>query len=235
MKFEKNIKKLETFRLKVENLKSKEDTKIENLLKWRENLTKKSIVSSKLINFNEVKGWHSDSNGNIHHKSGQFFSLQGVRTEGAAGREVQTWDQPILSQKHGGVLAFLARETKDHGIQFLLEGKTEPGDDGDVKFCPSYQATQSNINRAHGGKLPDLTNMILDHKGAQLIYETSHNEEGARFWKKTNYNLILMLDDPENNETKKENYIWASLTQIKKLSLIDNIINPFVKTILFMI
>ena len=44
-----------------------------------------------------------------------------------------------------------------------------------------------------------------------------------------------MLDDPENSDTKKENYIWASLTQIKKLSLIDNIINPFVKTILFMI
>ena len=81
MKFEKNIKKLETFRLKVENLKSKENTKIENLLKWRENLIKKSKVSSKLINFNEVKGWHSDSNGNIHHKSGQFFSLQGVRTK----------------------------------------------------------------------------------------------------------------------------------------------------------
>ena len=37
------------------------------------------------------------------------------------------------------------------------------------------------------------------------------------------------------SKTKKENYIWASLTQIKKLSLIDNIINPFVKTILFMI
>ena len=77
--------------------------------------------------------------------------------------------------------------------------------------------------------------MVLEYKGAQLIYATSHNEEGARFWKKTNYNLILMLDDPENKETKKENYIWASLTQIKKLSLIDNIINPFVKTILFMI
>ena len=125
MKFEKNIKKLETFRLKVENLKSKEDTKIENLLKWRENLIKKSKVSSKLINFNEVKGWHSDSNGNIHHKSGQFFSLQGVRNEGVAGREVQSWDQPILSQKHGGVLAFLTRETKEYGIQFLLEGKSE--------------------------------------------------------------------------------------------------------------
>ena len=44
-----------------------------------------------------------------------------------------------------------------------------------------------------------------------------------------------MLDNPENKETQKENYTWASLSQIKKLSLIDNTINPFVKTILFMI
>ena len=235
MKFEKNIKKLESFRLKIENLKSKENTKIENLLEWRKNLINELKISSKLINFNQVKDWHTDPEGNVHHKSGQFFSLRGVRTEGAASHEVQTWDQPILSQKHGGILAFLARETKKHGIQFLLEGKTEPGDDGDVKFCPSYQATQSNINRAHGGKIPDLSNIVLDYEGAQLIYATSHNEEGARFWKKTNYNLILMIDDPENSATKKENYTWASLTQIKKLSLIDNIINPFVKTILFMI
>jgi len=235
MKFEKNINKLEEFRLKIKKFENKEATEIDNLLKWRESLIKKSKVSSKLINFNEVKDWSSDSDGNIHHKSGQFFTLKGVRTKGAIGREVQTWDQPILTQKHGGVLAFLARETEENGIQFLLEAKTEPGDDDDVKFCPSYQATQSNINRAHGGKLPELSNIVLNNEGAKLIYATAHNEEGARFWKKTNYNLILLLDDPENIETKKANYIWASLTQIKKLSLIDNIINPFVKTILFMI
>ena len=235
MKFEKNIKKLEAFRLKIEKLKSKENAELNNLLKWRKNLIKTLKTSSKLINLNEVKDWHNDINGNIHHKSGQFFSVQGIRTKGATGREVQAWDQPILSQKHGGVLAFLSRETEEYGIQFLLEGKAEPGDDGDVKFCPSFQATQSNINRAHGGKLPDLSNIILNNKGAQLIFATAHNEEGARFWKKTNYNLILMLDDPENRHTIKQHYIWASLTQIKKLSLIDNIVNPFVKTILFMI
>jgi len=235
MKFDKNLKNLEEFRIKIEKGRSKEEKEINELLKWRENLLKKASVSSKLINFNEVKDWSRDDKGNVHHKSGQFFTLQGVRTKGAINREVSTWDQPILTQKHGGVLAFLARETEKNGIQFLLEAKTEPGDDGDVKFCPSYQATQSNINRAHGGKLPDLSNIVLNNEGAKLIYATSHNEEGARFWKKTNFNLILLLDDPENKETKKDNYIWASLTQIKKLSLIDNIVNPFVKTILFMI
>ena len=75
MKFEKNIEKLEAFRLKIEKLKNKENTEIKNLLKWRENLIKKLKISSKLINFNEVKDWYSDPNGNIHHKSGQFFSF----------------------------------------------------------------------------------------------------------------------------------------------------------------
>ena len=49
MKFEKNIKKLEEFRLKIKNLKDKEEIEIDNLLKWRENLISKSKVSSKLI------------------------------------------------------------------------------------------------------------------------------------------------------------------------------------------
>ena len=121
-----------------------------------------------------------------------------MRTKGASTREVASWDQPILTQKHGGVLAFLARNTKRYGVQFLLNAKTEPGDNGDIKLSPSFQATQSNINKAHGGCIPKLSNIILNNEGAKLIYATSHNEEGARFWEKTNINLILLLDDSEN-------------------------------------
>ena len=44
MKFEKNTKKLEAFRLKVKNLKSKEDTKIERALQKYCNLKKPVIT-----------------------------------------------------------------------------------------------------------------------------------------------------------------------------------------------
>ena len=235
MKLKKNLNKLIKFRSLVELSKKKEESDITKILKWRNNLIKKNKTYSKIINFNKVKDWKTDNNGNVSHKSGQFFSLKGVRTKGASTREVASWDQPILTQKHGGVLAFLARNTERYGVQFLLNAKTEPGDNGDIKLSPSFQATQSNINKAHGGCIPKLSNIILNNEGAKLIYATSHNEEGARFWEKTNVNLILLLDDSENEATKQPNYIWASLTQIKKLSLIDNIVNPFVKTILFMI
>ncbi len=235
IKFKNNFNNLKKFRSLVDSLKDKEETDIKKILKWRKDLIKKNTTKSKIINLNKVDNWSLDKNGNINHKSGQFFSVKGVRTKGATKREVKSWDQPILTQKHGGILAFLSRKTNNNGVQFLLNAKTEPGDNGDIKFCPSFQATQSNINRAHGGIIPHLSDLILRNKGAKLIYATSHNEEGARFWKKTNINLILLLDDPNNKLTKKPNYIWASLSQIKRLSLIDNIVNPFVKTILFMI
>ena len=90
-------------------------------------------------------------------------------------------------------------------------------------------------------KFPDLNYdlneqpLIRQLKKAKLIYYTIHNEEGARFWKKSNWNVIVKLDNPYDKRIKGKNYKWASLSQIKKLSLKSRLVNPFVKTILFMI
>ena len=40
------------------------------------------------------------------------------------------------------------------------------------------------MNRAHGGKRPKFYDIVVNLKGAKLVYCTAHNEEGARFWKK---------------------------------------------------
>ena len=102
-----------------------------------------------------------------------------------------------------------------------------------MKFCPTFQATISNIKQAHGGKKPPFYNEIINKKNTQLIYSTTHFEEGARFWKKINQNSIFLAN--KNFKNIYHDFYWLSLTEIKKLSLKKNIINPFVKTILFMI
>ena len=140
-----------------------------------------------------------------------------------------------MTQKHGGVLAFISRQTKKFGTQFLIEARIEPGDDSILKISPSFQATQSNMNRAHGGKRPKFYDIVIQQRGAQLIYYTIHNEEGARFWKKSNWNVIVNLNNPYDKRIKGENYMWASLKQIKKLALKNRYVNPFVKTILFIL
>ena len=235
MKYKNNINNLIKLKKEIIKLQANEDNDIKELLRWRKKLKKKSKIKTKLINLDECKDWYLDKNKNLYHKSGQFFKVQGVKISGASLREVKSWTQPILTQKHGGILAFICRVTKKKGVQFLLEGKTEPGDNADVKITSCFQATQSNMNRAHGGKRPKFYDIVVNLKGAKLIYCAAHNEEGARFWKKSNLNVIVHLKNTNDKRIKGLNYKWASLSQIKKISLMNNVVNPFVKTILFMI
>ena len=72
-------------------------------------------------------------------------------------------------------------------------------------------------------------------KKKKIIGETIHYEEGARFWKKTNKNLLIQVSLKDSYKLKNKNFIWLNLAQIKKLNFKKGILNPFVKTILFMI
>jgi len=235
MNFKRNLKKLNSFKKEMKKYEHLEETDISSILKWVKARQKKVKTVSKLINLNQCKDWFLDKNNNLYHKSTQFFKVRGVETKGAAGREVKSWTQPILTQKHGGVLAFISRQSKKYGTQFLIDAKIEPGDDSILKISPSFQATQSNMNRAHGGKRPKFYDIVIQNKGAELIYYTIHNEEGARFWKKSNWNVIVKLKNPNDKRIKGDNYRWVSFKQIKKLALKNRYVNPFVKTILFIL
>ena len=235
MNFKRNLKKLNSFKKEMKKYEHLDETDISSILKWVKLRQKKVKTVSKLINLNQCKDWFLDKNNNLYHKSTQFFKVKGVETKGAAGREVKSWTQPILTQKHGGVLAFISRQSKKYGTQFLIDAKIEPGDDSILKISPSFQATQSNMNRAHGGKRPKFYDIVIQNKGAELIYYTIHNEEGARFWKKSNWNVIVKLKNPNDKRIKGDNYRWVSFKQIKKLALKNRYVNPFVKTILFIL
>ena len=235
MQFKRNFQTLVNFKQEMAKYAYLESSDIMPILNWVKARQKKIKTISKIINLNECKGWHLDKKNNLYHESRQFFKVKGVETKGAFGREVNSWTQPILTQKHGGVLAFISRQTNKFGTQFLIDAKIEPGDDSIIKISPSFQATQSNMNRAHGGKRPNFYDIVMQNKGAELIYYTIHNEEGARFWRKSNWNVIVKLKNPFDKRVKGSNYKWVSLKQLKKLALRNRCVNPFVKTILFML
>ena len=230
----KYYQNLEELRNKIRISSLIENTEINYVLKWlrKKNLSNKMQV--KKINVKELKDWYNDGRGNLFHKSKQFFGITGIKVTSAHKREKSSWDQPILTQKHGGVLAILMREKKNGLIEFLLYARKEPGD-SKIKLCPSFSATQSNINLAHGGKKTLLTDIVFNRKKTKLISKTSHFEEGARFWKKPNQNLIIKINKKDQLKINNKDFIWLNLSQIKKLNLIDGVVNPFVKTILFMI
>lgn len=184
-----------------------------------------------LISLDEVRGWGRDEGGNVRHQSGQFFGVEGVRIEAGGLREVRSWDQPILTQPEGGVLGMVARES-DMGVEFLLQAKAEPGNIGTLQLVPSLQCTWSNIRRVHQGNNPPLTELLSAEDGVRWVYRAQHNEEGGRFWRKSNENLVLFLDDASKVTSDLTMFHWATHSQIKELALTDNVLSPFVKTIM---
>jgi oxidase EvaA len=202
------------------------------ILAWRERQREAIRFKADLVGLDEVRGWSRDEHGNVRHKSGQFFGVEGVRIESGELREVASWDQPIYTQPEGGILGMVARENAGTGVGFLLQAKAEPGNIGVLQLCPTIQSTWSNIRRAHAGKHPPMVEVLTAESGVRIIYRAEHNEEGGRFWRKSNENVIAFLDDESVIRTDMTMFCWASLSQIKELALIDNVLSPFVKTIL---
>ncbi|WP_457817389.1 NDP-hexose 2,3-dehydratase family protein, partial [Staphylococcus aureus] len=83
------------------------------LLAWRERTRAAIHFKAELIGLDQVRDWSRDAKGNVRHRTGQFFGVEGVRIESGNLREVASWDQPIYTQPEGGILALLARETAD--------------------------------------------------------------------------------------------------------------------------
>jgi dTDP-4-dehydro-6-deoxy-alpha-D-glucopyranose 2,3-dehydratase len=202
------------------------------LLGWLEARRKDVPFSAHLIPLREVAGWHQAENGNIHSASGQFFRIEGVRVKSAPGlREISGWDQPIFTQSDGGVLALLCRETPG-GIEFLLQAKADPGNIGYLQFCPTIQSTWENIRGLKGAQRAPFAECLDASDNIRIIYRSKHNEEGSRFWQKSNENMILFVEDASRLTINELTYRWASLSQIKQMTLLDNVIGPYVRTII---
>lgn len=201
------------------------------ILAWREERRQAIRFKAELIGLDEVRDWSRDPQGNVRHKTGQFFGVEGVRIESGNLREVASWDQPIYTQPEGGILGLVAREMADRGVQFLLYGKAEPGNIGALQLAPSVQSTWSNIRRAHGGRPSPMLEVLTATSGVRTVYRAEHNEEGGRFWRKSNENVIVFVEDERVIESDLAMFCWASLSQIKELALVDNVLSPFVKTI----
>ncbi len=203
------------------------------LLDWLEARRRDVPFSAKLIPLREVADWHADDDGNIRNTTGQFFRIEGVRVQSAPGlREISGWDQPILTQSEGGVLALLCRETPESGVEFLLQAKADPGNVGYLQFCPTIQSTWENIHGLKGARRASFVECLDPSDNIRVIYRSKHNEEGSRFWRKSNENMILFVKDPSGLAIDEQTFRWASLSQIKQMTLLDNIVGPYVRTVI---
>lgn len=197
------------------------------LKQWIEQRNKEVQVYVEKIPFNQLKMWHADPDGSLHHDSGRFFSIVGI--------DVQTdydfishWRQPIISQPEVGYLGILTKEI-DGVLYFLMQAKIEPGNVNCVQISPTLQATKSNYSRVHSGKSPNYLEYFVNANPDNIILDQLQSEQGARFLRKRNRNIIIKVD--EEVEVLPD-FRWMTLGQIKELMRYDNLVNMDTRTVL---
>ena len=197
------------------------------ILNWLKVKNEEVQVNVDLIPFSKMTHWYVDQyTGNIKHESGKFFSIEGIDVSVEA-EFPQHWTQPIINQPEIGYLGFLIK--KVNGLMhFLVQAKVEPGNVNCVQLSPTIQATKSNFTQVHKGAAPEYLDFFKSRKG-RVIIDQLQSEQGARFYKKRNRNIILEIEEeiPESN-----NFIWVTLSQIKELLKIDNLINMDTRTVI---
>ncbi|MHC1791702.1 NDP-hexose 2,3-dehydratase family protein [Solidesulfovibrio sp.] len=164
------------------------------------------------------------------HRSGRFFSIEGIAVETDFG-SVPGWDQPIINQPEVGILGLLAREI-DGVLHFLMQAKMEPGNVNILQLSPTVQATHSNYSRVHMGNAPRYLDYFTEPGRARVLLDQLQPEQGARFLRKRNRNMVVVVDEPV---PPHEDFRWLTLGQIKALLARDNIVNMDARTVVSLI
>ena len=174
--------------------------KLDYIIDWFNKKRAESDMTVEEISINNLDRWNVDKeSGNISHDSKGFFEIIGVKVTNTFDREVgkKGWTQPMIAKNPGGILGLLMKRI--NGIpHYLVQAKAEPGNIGKLQLSPTLQATTSNLLKAHGGIRPLFAEYFDEPKNAKIIYAKWQSEDGGRFHLKSNYNMIVEIE--ENNE-----------------------------------
>ncbi|GGO97767.1 NDP-hexose 2,3-dehydratase family protein [Wenjunlia tyrosinilytica] len=196
---------------------------------WLAGRQRKHAQQVRPIPFAELSGWDfARDTGNLQHRSGRFYSVQGLRVR--SDGPVPEWTQPIICQPEIGILGLAVREI--NGVTHcLMQAKSEPGNLNGVQLSPTVQATKSNYSRVHGGSAVPYLDCFLrpDPRRHRVLADTLQSEQGSWFHRKRNRNMVVEVG-PEVEAG--EDFCWLSLRQVNSFLRVEDLLNMDTRTVL---
>ncbi len=180
------------------------------------------------IPFAKLEKWRFDKkSGDLAHDSGKFFRIEGLGVETSFG-PVPAWEQPIINQPEIGILGIITR--RFGGVpHFLMQVKVEPGNVNLFQLSPTVQATKSNYTQVHAGSLPPYLEYFLDRSKGEVLYDQLQSEQGGRFLKKRNRNILIEVNE---DLPLRSEFRWFTLRELKTLLQEDNLVNMDSRTVI---
>jgi len=200
----------------------------DDILKWLKKMRQSIDVKIERTHFSKLDKWvYDEKTGSIRHQTGKFFSIDGINVQ-TNGGAVATWQQPIINQPEIGFLGIITKEF-DGVLHFLMQAKVEPGNKNYIQLSPTLQATKSNFTQIHEGKKPYYLEYFRNAKPEQIILDQLQSEQGARFLRKRNRNIIIKI---EEEIPVYDHFSWMTLAQIKLLMQKNNMVNMDARTVI---
>ncbi|MEU4775994.1 NDP-hexose 2,3-dehydratase family protein [Micromonospora sp. NPDC023644] len=195
---------------------------------WLESRRRAHHFRVERIPFARLDGWSFDPDtGNLTHRSGRFFSVEGLHVTVSEG-PFRQWQQPIIVQPEVGILGILAREF-DGVLHFLMQAKMEPGNPNLLQLSPTVQATRSNYTRVHRGADVKYLDHFVQPGRARVLADVLQSEHGSWFFHKSNRNMIVETDE---DVPVDDDFCWLTLGQLGELLREDNVVNMDSRTVL---
>jgi oxidase EvaA len=124
-----------------------------------------------------------------------------------------------------GLIAFIIKEI--NGVyHFLVQAKLESGNFDIIELAPTVQCLTGNYRKGENEYEVDFIDYALnpDKNNATVLHSSFQSEEGGRFYKEQNKNMIIEVGD-DFDVNVPEKYIWMTLHQVKTFIKFNNYLN----------
>ncbi len=200
---------------------------VNGTLEWIDKCSKNSIFKVEKSLLSKLNEWNFDKK-SITHRSGRFFSINGLLIETNYG-DTFRWSQPIIKQPEIGILGFITKIQEGRRL-FLVQAKIEPGNINKTQLSPTVQATKSNYTRVHSGRKTNFLEYFLDRDKSKVLVDRIQLEQGSRFYKKVNRNILVEIDD--DIDFCCDQHRWIDSKEMSELLLHDNVFNMDSRSVL---
>lgn len=173
------------------------------------------ITKKKIIN---LDNWLIEKD-QIIHTSKRFFKVIAVDVE-IEGREVSLWSQPMIEPLEDGICVFICKRINGV-LHIAIQSKVECGSFDTLELAPSIQTSITDEKTYSDEEIPFIS-FIQEKKGI-VIHDSFQSEEGGRFYKEQNRNVIIESDSIPLE--LPENFIWLTLSQLNYFTKFNNILN----------
>jgi oxidase EvaA len=204
---------------------SREGVDTDELLGWLTETRAAVEIGVRRLPLRELTQWRYDGN-MISHENSSHFDVIGVAVE-AHGREVGTWDQPMIAARTTGLTAFLSTVI-DGEQHVLVHAKVEPGIFDVAEIAPTVQCAPDTYIHLPQQTWPPFLREVLTADAARIRFDVMQSEEGGRFLNTRSRNLIVEIDEP----VEHPGYRWVTPAQLTELLRHSHYVNIQTRSLL---